>query len=123
MLRRPLALLILWPCVSAADPAVISHASVQEHNSLYNFNVTVMHQDEGWDHYVDKWVIKSPSGEILATRKMHLPHDRSVGSFTRAYSGAELPKDIGYVLIQAHVTKSGWGLELSLPIERNALDE
>lgn len=32
----------------------------------YNFNVTVSHADQGWDHYADRWELIAPDGEILA---------------------------------------------------------
>ncbi len=36
----------------------------------YRFDVTLKHQDSGWDHYADRWDILSPDGVLLATRTL-----------------------------------------------------
>jgi hypothetical protein len=50
----------------------------------YNFNVTVSHADQGWDHYADRWEIIAPDGEILATRVLAHPHTNEQ-PFTRSH--------------------------------------
>lgn len=41
---------------------------------MYRFDVTVKHDDEGWDHYADRWDVVAPDGSILGTRILHHPH-------------------------------------------------
>jgi hypothetical protein len=33
----------------------------------YRLDVTVSHDDEGWDHYADGWEVIAPEGAVLAT--------------------------------------------------------
>ena len=51
--------------------------------NTYRFSVTVRHNDQGWDHYADKWDVVAPDGTILATRILHHPHDKEQ-PFTRS---------------------------------------
>lgn len=38
------------------------------------FEVTVKHEDTGWEHYADLWEVLTPDGEVLATRELAHPH-------------------------------------------------
>ena len=33
---------------------------------VYRFSVSVLHKDEGWDHYADRWELLAPDGRILS---------------------------------------------------------
>ena len=74
----------------------------------YTFSVTVQHEDEGWEHYADRWEILSPDGEVLATRVLLHPH---VGekSFTRTQAGILIPQAIERVRVRAHDLVHGYG--------------
>lgn len=70
-------------------------------NNTYQFNVTLSHKDEGWDHYADRWDVVSPDGKVLGTRILRHPHVREQ-PFTRSLSGVKIPKEIDRVTVRAH---------------------
>ena len=77
-------------------------------DGTYTFSVTVQHEDEGWDHYADRWEIIGPNDEVLATRVLLHPH---VGekSFTRTKAGVSIPETIERVRVRAHDSLHGYG--------------
>ena len=53
-------------------------------DGVWRFDVTVRHNDEGWDHYADAWQVIDPgSGDILGERILAHPHDNEQ-PFTRS---------------------------------------
>ena len=62
-----LALLICLLASFASDVEVLD-ASVAKTSNTWQFDVTLRHDDSGWEHYANKWEIRSPEGELLATR-------------------------------------------------------
>lgn len=93
-------------CAGQADvlKVEVRHSS----EGLYQFDVTVRHNDEGWDHYANKWDVVAPDGSVLATRILHHPHENEQ-PFTRSLSGVKIPKNINKVSIQAHDSVHGYG--------------
>ena len=81
--------LFLLPTGSFAGEAdVLGVKITRQENGTYSFSVTVRHDDEGWDHYADRWEITELKGNTLGTRVLLHPH---VGEqpFTRGLSGVE----------------------------------
>ena len=74
----------------------------------YRFSVTIQHEDEGWEHYADRWEVLAPNGEVLATRILQHPH---VGekSFTRSKTGISVPQTVKRVQVRAHDSLHGYG--------------
>lgn len=86
-------------------------------NDLYQFDVTVAHHDEGWEHYVDKWEVIAPDGSVLGSRPLVQPH-QNAEQFTRSLVGVRVPKGIGEVTLRAHDTvhgNAGKSVTVSLP--------
>ena len=82
------------------------------------FDVTVMHTDEGWDHYADRWESVGPDGEVLATRVLQHPHV-SEQPFTRRLAHVKIPATVTEVVIRARDSRHGFGgAELTVAIER-----
>ena len=84
---------------------------------VYRFSVSVLHQDEGWDHYADRWEVLAPDGRILATRTLYHPHVNEQ-PFTRDLGDVKIPSDIVQVTIRAHCSVHAYGGKsesLSLP--------
>ena len=77
-------------------------------DNLFYFEVTVVHNDEGWDHYANKWDVVAPDGSVLATRVLHHPHEKEQ-PFTRSLGGVKIPASIKNVTIQAHDSVHGYG--------------
>lgn len=77
-------------------------------DGLWRFDVTVRHNDEGWDHYADAWQVVDHSGKVLAERILAHPHETEQ-PFTRSLSGIKIPKGVSSVIIRAMCTVHGFG--------------
>ena len=59
-------------------------AAAETSENVWRFEVTVRHNDEGWEHYADAWQVIDPgSGTILGERILVHPHDTEQ-PFTRS---------------------------------------
>ena len=72
------------------------------------FYVTVAHQDEGWDHYANRWEMLTPDGVVIATRTLAHPHV-SEQPFTRSLSHIKIPAGVKKVVVRAHDSVHGDG--------------
>jgi len=79
------------------------------HNSNHRWtvNVTLKHDDTGWDHYADEWRLVDDKGHVLADRVLFHPHVDEQ-PFTRGLSNVELPNDISTIYVEAHDKVHGW---------------
>lgn len=75
---------------------------------ICDFAVTVRHDDDGWEHYANRWEILSPDGDVIGVRELLHPHDNEQ-PFTRALSGIQIPDGIHSVLIRAVDSRHGGG--------------
>ena len=109
VISRVLALIfLLMPAVLFAGEADVIGVQVDKTGSSYRFDVTVRHDDTGWQHYADKWDVVTPEGEILATRVLYHPHVNEQ-PFTRSLSGVEIGAGVSSVVIRAHDLVHGYG--------------
>jgi hypothetical protein len=94
------------PPVTYAD--VLFVVAEEREDGAWLFDVTVRHEDTGWEHYADAWEVLSPDGSMLAKRVLAHPH---VGEqpFTRSLSGIEIPPEYEQVLVRAHDLVHGYG--------------
>ncbi len=98
----------------AAGPAwsgeadVISVTVAETGPRIYRFDVTVRHEDSGWEHYADLWEVLTPDGRVLATRKLLHPHENEQ-PFTRSLRGVPISSDIARVRVRAHDNVHGYG--------------
>ena len=112
MFKRSLILTLLAFAMPAlADPPDILNVTVDRQGDLWRFDVTIRHNDSGWDHYADAWRILDPEGEPLGTRNLAHPHTKEQ-PFTRSLSGVRIPDGMTEVSIQARDSVSGWSPEL-----------
>ncbi len=115
-----LLFLLTFSVFSNAGKADVVDVSVSKSsNGHYRFNVTVLHEDSGWDHYANKWEILGSQGNILGTRVLLHPH---VGEqpFTRSLSGVRIEPGVKSVSIRAHDLIHGYGgksFTIALPDE------
>lgn len=82
----------------------------------YQFDVTLLHDDTGWEHYANRWEILDSRGNILATRTLHHPHVNEQ-PFTRSLT-ISLPDNTKTVIIRGHDSVhlyEGNEMEVSLP--------
>jgi hypothetical protein len=88
---------------------VIQVHAVQQQEDLWRFDVTVRHNDEGWDHYAVVWQVVNPSdGSLLGERVLAHPHDHEQ-PFTRSQSNIEIPRDVTLVEVRAKCNVHGFG--------------
>ena len=69
---------------------------------------TVVHEDDGWDHYANRWDVLTTAGELLATRELLHPHDDEQ-PFTRSLTGIPIPAGVDEVIVRAHDSVHGYG--------------
>ena len=105
-----LVLLILLPLapVHADEPRVVAAKAVAGADGAWRFDVTVRHNDTGWDHYADGWEILDGAGKVLARRVLLHPHETEQ-PFTRSLTGVRLPAGLARVVLRAHDKVHGYG--------------
>ena len=86
--------LMLAPCTAGAGEANVVGVKIsKESANSYRFDVTVRHDDKGWDHYANKWDVVAPDGSVLGTRELAHPHENEQ-PFTRSLSGVRIPDGV-----------------------------
>ncbi len=99
------ATLLASAALQAGEVEVVgAHAQCQLR--VCRFEVTLRHDDEGWNHYANRWQVLSPDGVILGTRELLHPHVQEQ-PFTRSLTGVPLPQGISEVLIRARDSVHG----------------
>lgn len=114
------------PGVADANEESLDYAQVRRvvaretSPGVWRFEVTVRHDDTGWDHYADEWqVLDSESGEVLGTRTLAHPHVDEQ-PFTRSQSGIEVPSDTS-VVVRAKCNVHGFGgREVEVDLSRSS---
>jgi hypothetical protein len=91
---------------SANEVEVVDVKATQNSDKTWNFQVTLKHTDEGWDHYANEWQVIAPDNKILATRTLYHPHVNEQ-PFTRGTRGVKIPENIRTVRVIAKDTKHG----------------
>lgn len=94
--------------VAADTPKVLDATVEVQANGLYAFSVTVVHAEDGWSHYVDKWDVVDETGKALAVRTLYHPHETNV-PFTRSLANVSAPIGARQVTIRAHCSIDGYG--------------
>ena len=111
------SLLLLLSSPASAGQAEIEDVNVRYSQDSFQFDVTLRHDDTGWDHYADGWEVISPAGDVLGKRVLAHPHE-SEQPFTRSLSGVHIPAGINSVSIRAHDSVHGYNeqvFEVILP--------
>lgn len=72
----------------------------------WSVDVTLRHDDSGWDHYADAWRIVAADGSVLGTRTLYHPHENEQ-PFTRSL-GVNIPAGTETVYVEAHDKVHGW---------------
>lgn len=95
--------------ISQAGEADVVKVDVKKDTANnYNFSVTILHQDTGWDHYADKWDIMGEDGTLFGTRVLHHPHVNEQ-PFTRSLSGVRIPDSVRKVILRGHDSVHEYG--------------
>lgn len=113
-----LAISVCIPSLAQADPILVKAVRADPSGDSWNFSVTLLHPDTGWDHFADGWEVQSPDGAVLGHRTLAHPHE-SEQPFTRSLGGVEVPTGIDHVIIRAHCSVDGWaGKPFELTLNR-----
>jgi len=99
--------LSLLNTASAGEVKILAAEFKNSGNNQWSVNVTLRHEDTGWEHYADNWRIVDSKGRILGDRVLYHPH---VGEqpFTRGLDGVKITKGMSLVYIEAHDKVHGW---------------
>lgn len=92
----------------AGEADVVNAKARKTGNDVWRISVTVLHDDEGWDHFANKWDVVDPEGNIIATRVLAHPHENEQ-PFTRLLGGVKIDPSITEVTIRAHDSVHGYG--------------
>lgn len=112
-----LAALSLFSNKTLAGEADVVGATITSlGDGRYRIDATVLHADEGWEHYADRWDVVAPDGTILGSRTLAHPHENEQ-PFTRSLT-LEIPEGISRITLQANDSVHGLGgklFELDVP--------
>lgn len=105
----------------AGEADIVNVKVKHSFDRVYNFDVTVKHQDEGWEHFANGWEVVSPEGKIIAVRPLRHPHVNEQ-PFTRSMP-VKIPPGMTEVIIRAHDSVHEYGgceLTVKLPLPNSA---
>lgn len=111
------AVFAILPILSAADTPEITSVKATESDGTWQFDVTLLHKDIGWEHYADGWGIYTIDGIELGYRKLAHPHVNEQ-SFTRSLSGVVIPDEINKVFLRPHDLVHGDGPDYVLALQK-----
>jgi hypothetical protein len=94
---------------TSLDFAQVTHVlATQESNGSWCFGSSVQHDDQGWDHFADRWEVIDLEGNQLGYRELAHPHVNEQ-PFTRSQCGIKIPAEISKVIVRAKCNKHGFG--------------
>lgn len=91
----------------AGDVEIVAAEFSKSGSDTWSVNVTLRHDDKGWDHYADAWRVVDTAGKDLGTRTLYHPHVDEQ-PFTRSLSGVRIPASTSTVYVEAHDKVHGW---------------
>jgi len=102
-----------------AGPANVLDVQIDHKDgNTYSVSATIRHNDEGWDHYADKFEVLDPDGKLLGLRTLMHPHVNEQ-PFTRSLNDVEIPEDVERVIVRAHDSEHGYGgAEMTVDVPR-----
>ena len=108
MKNLPLAAVLLWLATGAAAhaPEVVDVRATQT-GETWRFDVTIAHEETGWDDYADGWEVIDAEGNQLGVRPLAHPHENEQ-PFTRSQSGIVIPDGTTEVYVRVRDNVNGW---------------
>lgn len=98
--------LMFMTSVDANDVEIVK-VVLTSHNGIWNAEVTLKHDDTGWEHYADAWRLVDQNGNEIARRTLHHPHVNEQ-PFTRTLNHISIAAKDKIIFIMAHDKKHGW---------------
>lgn len=119
------ALLSVLAVLSAAGPGfadkpkAIGARVIDLGEDRYQFEVNIAHEDDSWEHFVDRWEIVGKGGAVLATDYMYYPRiDENI--VWRALRGVKVDPGTEYVIFRLHDIRDGYGREMLVRMPRGS---
>jgi len=84
---------------SAGEVDVVEVTISHTKDRQFLINATLKHEDTGWDHYANKWIVVDEAGNVLGVRVLAHPHVNEQ-PFTRSLR-VEIPVEVETVTIIA----------------------
>lgn len=109
MMKKSLIMccLLLLSLRVLAGEAEIVFAKFQQKEAGWKVDVTLKHNDEGWNHYANAWRIVDDKGTVLGKRVLAHPHTEEQ-PFTRSLRSTKIPEATTVVYIEASDLVHGW---------------
>ncbi len=101
-------MLLFASAATAGEADVVDVKVTPEAGDTFRFDVTVRHDDTGWEHYADRWDVVGPDGAVYGERVLLHPHETEQ-PFTRSLGGVTVPEGVSEVVIRAHDKVDGLG--------------
>jgi hypothetical protein len=118
MAAAMVSLLCLTSPCGAGEVEVVAVDAEPQADGNWHFTVTLLHADEGWDHYANRWDVVGPDGTVYGERVLLHPHENEQ-PFTRSLSGVAIPQDVTSVIIRGNDSVHGLGgKELTVELKR-----
>ncbi len=115
------ALAVLGAGAAIADkPQAISARVILVGDSRFQFEVNIVHEDDSWEHYVDRWEVIGNGGKIIATDNVFYP--RIGQDFVyRVLRGVKVDPGTEFVAFRLHDIRHGYGREklIRMPTKRS----
>jgi hypothetical protein len=108
-------ILSLIPTVGLAGQVSILGAKAVKMGGSWRIDVTVRHDDAGWDHYANGWGVYAADGRRLGYRELLHPHVNEQ-PFTRSLTGVKIPDGTTAVTIRAKDNVHGEGAPYTLTL-------
>ena len=111
------AVLSILATVSQAGTPVVMGVEASHSGNSWRFNVSLLHADEGWNHYADGWGVYLEDGTELGYRFLTHPHVNEQ-PFTRSLGNVRIPTGTGWVKIVPHDLVHGNGEAFLVELKR-----
>lgn len=95
------AALLAASAAHAGEADVTAATTTQDMRGTWTVSATLLHADEGWDHYADRFDVLAPDGTVLGSRTLFHPHVNEQ-PFTRSLSSLSIPDDVDVITVRAH---------------------
>lgn len=92
----------------AGEADVIAAEAKRQSDGRYTVSATIRHDDEGWEHYADRFDVLTPDGKVIGERFLAHPHVDEQ-PFTRSLSGVAVPDGVDEIRVRAHDKVHGLG--------------
>ena len=102
-----LLILVAFNPAHADDVKILAADFSKTGENKWSVDITLKHDDTGWDHYADNWRVVDNEGNIVGDRVLYHPHVDEQ-PFTRGLNNVRIPESVTIVYVEAHDKVHGW---------------